>query len=102
MIMVIGTATSIFFGWRYAELSRTVRMNRAALEAHLQNVGDSTQDPSARIARVVEDDEQLFYDTLTVEAAKRTSGIVSLIAVGVVVLATIYLFAARASRASRF
>jgi hypothetical protein len=60
MIMIGALGVSVFFGMRYSELGRTIDANKAQMVRDLANQRDSSVDPSIRIAKAVEEDEQLF------------------------------------------
>lgn len=87
MLMLIGIAISVVFAWRYADLSRTVERNKATMASHLQQGAESTEDASLRVARAVENDEQLFNDTLVAGSAKRTAGFIALFALTITIVA---------------
>jgi hypothetical protein len=76
---VIALAVSLWCGSRWVELGRTVTANRRALLAALQwRPGDPPHDPSARVSYVIERDEVLFAQTLTLAAIRRTAGVLAL------------------------
>jgi hypothetical protein len=87
MIMIAGLAVGVFFGMRYSELDRTIDANKAQMARNLGNQPDSSVNPSIRIAKAVERDEQLFDDTLLATAAKRTAGLISIFGLCVAILA---------------
>ena len=87
MLMILCIGTSILFAVRYAHLSKTVDANQSAMRSHLLKATDSAADASLRVANAVASDERLFDETLVIASAKRTAGLISLIAFAVAVLA---------------